>query len=72
MSIVNNVISSTSSTVNKVVFRAYRTSTIVINANRALPYDAIIDNIGNGFDVASGKFTCPFTGTFFFLFCFLD
>ena len=31
-----------------------------------MPYDVIIDNIGDGYDVETGKFTVPFSGTYFF------
>jgi hypothetical protein len=67
--IIDNVISSTSSstsTVNKVSFRVYRSITTVINANTSLPYDVIIDNIGEEYDVTTVKFTAPFSGTYFF------
>ena len=69
ITIIDNTISSTSSstsTVNKVSFRVYRSITTVINTNRSMPYDVIIDNIGEGFDVTTGKFTAPFSGIYFF------
>jgi hypothetical protein len=69
ITIVDNIISSTASStsiVNKVSFRVYRSITTVINSNRSLPYDMIIDNIGEGYDVTTAKFTAPFSGTYFF------
>ncbi|XP_077978456.1 cerebellin-1-like [Glandiceps talaboti] len=51
----------------KVAFSVVRTSsTGLLTGLQLLHYDKIYTNIGNGFDGATSKFTCPVDGVYFF------
>jgi len=46
----------------KVLFSVGVTSHAVVSAGQAVIYDKVFSNIGGGYDVSTGLFTCPVTG----------
>lgn len=51
---------------NQISFRASRSGAGVVNSNIILPFNDVITNIGNAYDVSTYHFTAPVNGTYYF------
>ncbi|XP_077980421.1 uncharacterized protein LOC144435687 [Glandiceps talaboti] len=52
----------------KVAFSVARTTSLVrVSSDTTIIYNKVYSNIGNGYDVSTGKFTCPVSGMYVFM-----